>query len=306
VSSPLFLSIGDIGVDEIIAVDHIPAGDEKIDGRCVARTAGGMAANTAAALAQLGSSVGLIGAVGSDEDGVFALASLRERGVDTSNVMVIKSARTFRCVALLVPGGEKALIRLRSEAYLPAAADLAPAMFAGVTHVHATLGSRDLTARAFELAGRASVSLAIEHADLPENISVLRPLVAMASVLFCSAKVRSVLDPVLAELPAMPEIVTTLGPHGARLERRDGRLDAAAYKVAAIDSTGAGDCFVGAYLFATHALRRDGEHGLAFANAAAALSTLGYGAQGALARREDVEALLARDHGASAAHASSG
>lgn len=82
-------------------------------------------------------------------------------------------------------------------------------------------------------------------------------------------------------------VIVTMGADGMRL----GATTIPGYKVASVDATGAGDAFTGAFL--TESSR--GAEPLAaarFANAAAALSTLGYGAIKPLPRRADVERFL--------------
>ena len=79
--------------------------------------------------------------------------------------------------------------------------------------------------------------------------------------------------------------------------RRRARGDAKAreriaHGVKAVDATGAGDCFDGAFL-AEYVARGDPFASARFANVAAALSTLGYGAVAPLPRRADVEAVMA-------------
>jgi len=87
-------------------------------------------------------------------------------------------------------------------------------------------------------------------------------------------------------------VVVTLGSRGVLLAGREGADLIPGFHVASVDATGAGDAFTGAFL---GELAR-GEPALAaarFANAAAALSTLGYGAVAPLPRRTAVEQLLA-------------
>ncbi len=91
-------------------------------------------------------------------------------------------------------------------------------------------------------------------------------------------------------------IIVTLGAKGAYVATRQRSAQIEGFKVAAVDATGAGDAFTGALL---SELSR-GEDLLAaarFANAAAALSTLGYGAVDPLPRRAAVDAFLAAHEG---------
>ena len=89
-------------------------------------------------------------------------------------------------------------------------------------------------------------------------------------------------------------IVTTLGEAGARVETTTQTAEAPGFKVDAVDTTGAGDCFAAACLHARLAQRLPWPAALRFANRAASLSTLGVGAQGALPTLAAVEAALTR------------
>ena len=89
-----------------------------------------------------------------------------------------------------------------------------------------------------------------------------------------------------------PVVVLKLGKEGAIVATPRRRERVAGHAVKAVDATGAGDCFDGAFL--TEYVRRGDPFAAArFANVAAALSTLGYGAVAPLPRRADVEAVMA-------------
>ena len=82
------------------------------------------------------------------------------------------------------------------------------------------------------------------------------------------------------------------GRGGALAATGDGRERIYSHAVKAVDATGAGDCFDGAFL-AEYVRHGDPFAAARFANVAAALSTLGYGAVAHLPRRADVEAVMA-------------
>jgi 2-dehydro-3-deoxygluconokinase len=90
-----------------------------------------------------------------------------------------------------------------------------------------------------------------------------------------------------------PAVLVTLGRDGVLLADRSGSENIPGYPLEAIDATGAGDAFTGAML-AELAAGRPLREAARFGNAAAALSTLGYGAIAPLPRRSAVEALLSR------------
>ena len=88
-------------------------------------------------------------------------------------------------------------------------------------------------------------------------------------------------------------VVVKLGKAGALAATAARRERLAPFPVSAVDATGAGDCFDGAFL-AEFVRTADPFAAARFANVAAALSTLGYGAVAPLPRRAEVEAAMAR------------
>lgn len=87
------------------------------------------------------------------------------------------------------------------------------------------------------------------------------------------------------------QVVLKMGSEGAMYASAEQRVIAAGHKVATVDATGAGDCFSGAFL--TRLLAGDApQHALHYANAAAALTTTGYGAVAPIPRQSQVNAFL--------------
>ena len=297
--APRFLCVGDIDVDVLIRVEHLPTRDGKVNGTYLQRVPGGMAGNVSVALARLGAPVRLLGRVGDDDEAAFALDALDRAGVDTSFVARLAGVRTFSCIGLVTPDGEKSLVKLMTPAYRPDAADLSTEACEGVTHIHLTsAGAADLCRRVVTLARaqRASTSIDVERADCPTDPAALAATLAGFDIAFCNREARTVLDarlgPRLAGL--VGTVVTTLGEAGARMEAGAQRADAPGFAVDAVDTTGAGDCFAAACLHARLAQGLPWPEALRFANRAASLSTLGLGAQGALPTLAAVEASLTR------------
>jgi ribokinase len=294
---PLFLCVGDLDVDVLIEVDRLPTRDGKVNGVVKQNAPGGMAGNVAAALARLGSRVRVLGRVGDDADGVFAVESLQQVGVDTSFVSRLDGVATFSCISLLTPDGEKSLVKLMTSAYRPDASDVSEAVLEGVRHVHLTsVGDLALCRRVVDAARtcRATASLDIERADCPEDASVLLDAIKGFDLIFCNAESRAFVDAALDRPLAglVPAVVTTLGADGAQVETAEGRIASPGFAPKILDTTGAGDCFAAACLHARLAARLDWQEALRFANCAAAISTTGLGAQSALPTAEQVVACL--------------
>jgi ribokinase len=297
--SPLFLCIGDIDVDVLIRVDHLPTRDGKVNAERLQRVPGGMAGNVAMALTRLGAAVRLLGRVGEDDDGAFALAGLGAAGVDISKVVRLAGEETFVCIGLITPDGEKSLIKLMTPAYLVAPADLTAGAVQGVSHAHLTSAADpELCRKLVSLVGAegATSSLDIETADLPATAGEIRRAVEGFDILFCNSEAREALDRALAVPPTsiVETVVTTLGAAGSRVETGGQAVSAPGFTADVKDTTGAGDCFAAACLHARFVERLAWEDALRFANCAASLSTLGYGAQSALPSFDEVQARLGR------------
>jgi sugar/nucleoside kinase (ribokinase family) len=294
---PLFLCIGDLDVDVMIEVDRLPTRDGKVNGVVKQKAPGGMAGNVAAALARLGSRVRVLGRVGDDADGAFAVKSLEQAGVDTSFVSRLDGVATFSCISLLTPDGEKSLVKLMTSAYRPEASDVTDAMLEGVRHVHLTsVGDPALCRKVIDAArsSGATASLDIERADCPEDAAVLLDALKGFDLVFCNAESRAFVDAVLRRPLAgyVAAVVTTLGADGAQVEIAEGRISSPGFTPRIVDTTGAGDCFAAACLHARLAARLNWRDVIRFANCAAAISTTGLGAQSALPTADQVAAYL--------------
>ena len=294
---PLFLCIGDLDVDVMIEVDRLPTRDGKVNGVVKQKAAGGMAGNVAAGLARLGSRVRVLGRVGDDADGAFAVESLDQAGVDTSFVSHLEGVATFSCISLLTPDGEKSLVKLMTSAYRPDAGDVTEAGMQGVRHVHLTsVGDPALCRRVADAArsSGATASLDIERADCPDDAAALLDAIKGFDLIFCNAESRAFVDAALKRPLAglVAALVTTLGADGAQVETAEGRISSPGFAPKIVDTTGAGDCFAAACLHARLAAKLDWKDAIRFANCAAAISTTGLGAQSALPTADQVVAHL--------------
>ena len=294
---PLFLCVGDLDVDVLIEVDRLPTRDGKVNGVVKQKAPGGMAGNVAAALARLGSQVRVLGRIGDDADGVFAVMSLEQVGVDTNFVSRLAGVATFSCISLLTPDGEKSLVKLMTSAYRPDSGDVTPAALKGVRHLHLTsIGDPALCRRVVDAArsSGATASLDIERADCPDDAAALLEAIEGFDLVFCNAESRTFVDAALGRPLAglVAALVTTLGADGAQVETAEGRIASPGFTPKIVDTTGAGDCFAAACLHARLAAKLDWRNAIRFANCAAAMSTTGLGAQSALPTADQVAAHL--------------
>lgn len=296
------MGVGDIDVDLYLGVDALPSADSKVLGTMLGEHPGGMIANVACAASRLGSPAAMMGVVGDDPYGRVAVAGLAAFGVDTSLVQVRQGARTFFCVIMLDASGEKALTAVDTDCHLVRRADIDPDAFARtrvVHHMGDDLESATWTAAQARARG-ALVSLDLEPATAAHGSAALAPMLASTDIVFmneagCTTAFGADVHRAAAAILALgPKVcVVTRGARGVLAVSGTTSVTVPALEVPVVDTTGAGDCFIGAFLTRTLA-GWDLEPAVRFATAAAALSIGAVGSRSALPTCDETTALMSR------------
>lgn len=298
----MIVCCGYLNLDLSVRVLALPEDGARLQATAIERQPGGMAANAASAAAAFGAPVQFVGAVGDDRDGQLLVDDLTARGIETETVALDRV--TTVCLVLVTPDGQRAII---SQDDAVSTADIARAYeLAAAAHGLLYLDGYRWPAAADVLPERGQALRPIVVTDLDgcETLAGLLAAGEIADHLVCS---RSHLAGLVA--PRSPEqvakelvdrfrtvVVLTDGAHGWWALEPAGEHRGAGIPIEAIDTTGAGDAFCGAYV--AELLRgADVEHAAQLANAAAALSTTGPGARGGLTDRHKAEALLADQAG---------
>ena len=287
---------GSINLDLIFPVPHIPGAGETVLGPSIRIEPGGKGANQAVAAARDGAVVVMAGAVGGDTLAASALTLLREANVDLSRV--VETEINTGCAAIAVdPAGNNA-IAVGSGANLFARqtqiedALLRPGTTVVLQMEVAAEDTAALIHRARASGARIILNLA-PAAPLPE--STLRELDVLVVNETESAWLSSHLGCADGAAPLRDRlgivIVRTLGGDGLEVATAEGISTMPAHAIVAIDTTAAGDCFVGVLAAAldrgaalTTALNR--------ATAAAALCCTRHGSQGSIPSASETDAFL--------------
>lgn len=295
VIQPDVLCVGHASYDLVFQVSRHPLPDEKMFAEGFTRCGGGPAANAAVTVARLGLQAAFSGYLGRDIFGEEHLAELHAAGVIT-DWLVRGDTPTPLSAVFVKPDGARALVTHKAQTGYTAAGavDFSACrpkvmLFDG----HEPLLSEPLAERA-----RAEgVPTVLDAGSLHQGTETLMKRVdhLVASEKF-ARQVSGATDPFQAlEMLAdfAPTVVVTLGERGLVWKTADGsRGTLPAIPVNAIDTTGAGDSFHGAYAAAL-AERQDWQSTLRFASAVAALCCTRAGARLGIPRRREVEELLA-------------
>ncbi len=289
------ICIGHASYDLVFSVPHHPGPDEKCTALGFIACGGGPAANAAVAVARLGCRAAFVGYLGRDLHGQAHLDELVRDGVETSWVCR-GDLPTPLSVVLVKPDGQRALVNYRgaTRPLLADAVDLRGlkakvALFDG----HEPHVSCHWLAH-FRAQGTAKV---LDAGSLHDGT---RQLMFQVDYLVASRKFAAQWlgrdDPrrALGELAAKSAaVVITLGEEGLIWQRGSERGEMPAFPVEAVDTTGAGDVFHGAFAAAV----ADGAtwlDSLRFASAAAALCCTKLGARPGIPTRAEVEAFLVK------------
>lgn len=288
--------VGSLNADLLVRVARHPRPGETLHGSGGEIAPGGKGANQALAAALLGGDVAMVGAVGDDAWAGPATALLRDAGVQLSALRVVAGATGLAIVAV-ADSGENAII------VIPGA--------------NGTMGAAPVEEAAGTIAGADIVVL---QGEIPRDgieraaaLTAGRLVVNLAPVLEVARWVLEAADPLVVNeheaalvldqlgLPAARDaeaaarallgagvrsVVVTLGAEGALVADGDGVAHLPSPVVRVVDTTGAGDAFVGALAFRLSQGERLRE-AAAFAARVGAFACTGPGAQPSYPRAGD-------------------
>jgi ribokinase len=249
--------LGSVNRDLSLRVPRLPRDGETLHALSFESTLGGKGANQAVAARRAGARVALFCAVGDDPDGQEVLAALRAADVDVSDVRVRSAERTGTAVVLVGPAGDNVIVVAAGangsvdRSYLDAAWPLIRS--ASLLIVQGEIPAA-VNSAAIGLAARDGIRAVVNLApyqDLGAAIGLADPLVLneVEAGQLLGTRIGSV-DEALAAAGTLAgrarSVVITLGAHGAVVGATGKAEHLPAPHVAeVVDTTGAGDAFVG-------------------------------------------------------------
>ena len=258
---PLIAVVGSLNIDLIAYVGRVPEAGETVIGDRFVMGFGGKGANQAVMAARLGARVSMVGALGDDVYAGMTVDNLIGQGVDATHVARVAGSSGVAPI-WVEPDGTNRIIVVpgANDAVDPeAAADAVRSM----ADVRVVIGQLEIpqavTATAFRAAREVGAITVLNPAPaaaldpaLIDGADWLIPNETEFGILAGVDRLDPSDDAALVELAGRirPRLAVTLGSRGAAVVREDGTVArVAAVPVAAIDTTGAGDAFVGAFSF---------------------------------------------------------
>ncbi len=289
--------VGSINTDLITTIDRMPASGETRAASGFTTGRGGKGANQAIAAARAGATVVFVGATGDDDHGSDALEALHADGIDTTHILRTADAPTGTATIIVEETGQnRILINAGANALLrPDDVDRAAEALGACDLILLQLEiPLDTVLRTVEFAAGAGVPVLLNPApatgELPlDRLGTVRFLVPNETELSLLAGVladteQHVVDSGTGLLKhGFGTVIVTRGERGALLIESGGTRDFPPEAVVPIDTTGAGDAFVGS--FAAHwTLHGDTGAAIAHATRYAAVTVTRAGAQASFPR----------------------
>jgi sugar/nucleoside kinase (ribokinase family) len=257
---------------------------------------GGQVTTALATCAAMGLRTAYVGTVGSDENAGRMCAELDARGIDASSVVSREGTNPFAVILLDDREGERVVLWSRGPHLRLTPRDITPDVFTGASLVHVDDVDLDASIAAARVARERSLPVTSDIERTSDEVSALVEAVTVpifAEHVPMAITGEQTLAAALRALwrPHHTFIVVTRGPRGAMMLAGDEVIDEPGIAVKTVDTTGAGDIFRGAFIYAL--LRGDTPSDiLRFANTAAAISCTRVGAMASAPTVEDVQLAL--------------
>lgn len=297
------VGLGECCVDFFISVEDFCPVDDKIWILKTESHPGGVTANFCVAVAKLGIKSGFMGSAGDDADGQFIYKNFARRGVDTKHFFLDRNKKSPVNFIIVNKRGERQILQspdLFSNALLPN--EINPEYISAAKFLHTSAVRIEAAHKAMEYAKEygVNVSFDLERHVAVMGLSKLQPLLQMTDILLPNklgalelSKEKDLGVVAKKFLNFGPKVVViTLGEKGCLVTTEDEQYRVPAFKVKAIDTTGAGDAFNASFIVALYKGMKL-EDVAEFANAVAALKCTRMGAQSSPSLGE-VEAFLSK------------
>jgi len=298
------LVVGSLNADLVVQAPRFPQPGETISGNDLQIIPGGKGANQAVAAARQGAAVSMVGRVGGDSFGPELINNLKRNNVDTSGVQIDAGSSTGTAIIVVDSNGQNSIVLSPGGNGRVSDADLESLSFSEYNLLLLQLEIPIQTVLSAARRARASgVKVLLNPAPayaLPDELISLPDFLLPNEGELSLLTDQPVNDMVSAEKAAKTllergaqNVIVTLGDKGALIVSRTQVTHVDTYQVNVVDTTAAGDAFIGG-LASALLQNKSLEEAVRYGCACGALATTKFGAQPSLPVREDVENFLSQ------------
>jgi len=283
-------NLGSINIDHVYRVPHLPEPGETLASSAFTSGLGGKGANQSIAIARAGGDVFHIGAIG--KDGAWTATRLAEIGVDTRFIETL-GIPTGHAIINVDDNGENAIVLSSSANRALTENQVVNALFDAKAEDWLLL-QNETNLGLFAAKTAKAKGLRIAYAAAPfdaETAKAMLPFIDLLAVNEIEAAQLSHCLGVSADALPISQTLITRGAEGAVLWQEGRAISVNAFKVEPVDTTGAGDTFLGYFLAAIDA-KLPPKAALRKAAAASALQVLKEGAAEAIPTAQEVSVFL--------------
>ncbi len=256
--APRIVVLGSLNMDLVLRVPHAPAAGETLLGHSIATIPGGKGANQAVSCAREGAQVRMIGCVGDDAHGSALRDALQRDGIDTAALRTVAGEPTGTALILVEDSGQNRIVLIsganaRLEVDEAALAQQVQGAAFLVAQFETPLNQ---VARGIAVAHGAGCKVMLNPSPVQPIAEPLWPLIDTLVVneieaqALCGQSADSPQEAAQAgrtlRAKGVARVVVTLGARGAVAVDADGARHHPAPEVQAVDTTAAGDTFLGA------------------------------------------------------------
>jgi sulfofructose kinase len=249
------LGIGVVAVDDLLYVDHYPQADEKIRVTRKQRQGGGLTGTALVAAARQGARTAYCGRLGQDDLSQFSLQELEREGVDTSLTPRDRGGSPCHSIIIIdILTGARTILFSMEEMVEPDPATITEAMVAGCKVLFIDQYAYAAGIRAAGLAHDCGIPVVadMESLNLPDPAAFIAQIdhliigIDFARTLSGESENEKIVQTLYR--PGMAACVVTAGALGCWYTQNGGEvIHFPAFQVEAVDTTGCGDVFHGAY-----------------------------------------------------------
>lgn len=295
--------LGSTNIDHIARVQRIPVPGETVGDGIYSKAFGGKGFNQAVAATRAGGNVTFLSSVGGDEDGRRIISYLQQAGADTGHVIYKSDSPTGAAFIFVDDHGENCIVvspGANKELKVAEVESLADVIASADYLVMQMELPYDCAEAAAEIAIRSNTFVLLNPAPACKLTNRLMSMIDLLVVNEIEAEIisgRSIDKTgvgMMAELlvgMGAKSVIITLGADGCYFRNEKDNEKFPAYKVNAIDSTGAGDTFCGALITYLADIGQI-SGAIKFASAAAALSVQKLGAAPSIPAKKEIEQFI--------------